>query len=107
VLRTKEKDRCVGLRMLSLKYCRKVLGPDINLSDEDLVMLRDQLYCWANLALDLRQDSERKFRLATSNSLDQESLEERAAIIEFEANVSRGEAEKKAVELALENEHLN
>ena len=94
--------------MLSSKYCRKFLPPDNKLSDEDLATLCEQLYCLANLALDVRQNSRRlEFGPIEIGEIEQDSLEERAAIIEFEANTARDEAEKRAIQLALENEHLN
>lgn len=94
--------------MLSSKYCRKFLPPDNKLSDEDLATLCEQLYCLANLALDVHQNSRRlEFGPIEIGEIDQDSLQERAAIIEFEANTARDEAEKRAIQLALENEHLN
>ena len=94
--------------MLSLERCRKVLGSGNNLSDEDLATLRDQLYCFASLALELRDHQKKSARENHGlDSIDRDALEERAAIIEFDGNVSRDEAEKTAVALALENDHLN
>jgi hypothetical protein len=94
--------------MLSLERCRKVLGSDKKLSDEDLATLRDQLYCFAALALEVR-DSQKKSVLERSDvvCIDRDALEERAAIIEFEGKLSRDEAERNAIALALENDHLN
>ncbi len=98
----------MGARMLSLERCRKVLGSDTKLSDEDLATLRDQFYCLASLALE-RRDQQKKSALERTDRVlvDRDALEERAAIIEFEGNVSRSEAERNAVALALENDHLN
>ena len=94
--------------MLSLERCRKVLGSGTKLSDEDLATLRDQLYCFATLALEVR-DSQKKSVLEGPDleSLDREALEERAAIIEFDGNLSRDDAERNALAFALENDHLN
>ena len=94
--------------MLSLERCRKVLGSGTKLSDEDLAALRDQFYCLASLALELR-DQQKKSALETPDGslIDRDALEERAAIIEFEGNVPRDEAERSSVALALENDHLN
>lgn len=36
--------------MLSLQHCRKILGVRHAISDDELVTLRDQLYCFAELA---------------------------------------------------------
>ena len=94
--------------MLSLERCRKVLGSDTKLSDEDLATLRDQLYCFAALALEVR-DTQKKSVLERPDldSLDRDALEERAAIIEFDGKMSRDEAERNALALVLENDHLN
>lgn len=94
--------------MHSLEYCRKFLGTDNKLSDEDLATLRDQFYCLAQLMLDQR-DSHRRSILENPSRLpiDRETLEERAAIMEFEGNLSRKDAERNAVALALENDQLN
>lgn len=94
--------------MLSLERCRKALGADNKLSDEDLAKLRDQFYCLASLALELR-DRQKKQTLERPDGclIDRDALEERAAIIEFEGNLSRDEAEKKAVAFAVESDHLN
>lgn len=94
--------------MLSIERCRKILGADKKLSDEDLATLRDQFYCLASLALELRDHQKNVALQRTDGGLiDRDSIEERAAIIEFEGNVSRDEAERNAVALALENDHLN
>lgn len=64
--------------------------------------------CWANLALDLHQNSQRlEFDPLEVSEIDKDALKERAAIIEFEANAPRDEAEKRAIQLSIENEHLN
>jgi len=94
--------------MHSLEYCRKVLGPDNKLSDEDLATLRDQFYCLAQLMLDQRDRHKRStLENPSSRPIDRETLEERAAIMEFEGNLSREDAERSAVSLALENDRLN
>jgi hypothetical protein len=96
----------LGLKMLSLEECRKLLDSDAKFSDEDLAMLRDQLYCWASLTLDVMDFTLCSgFDEAKSLLFDSNSVEERAAIIEFEGKVSRDQAERKAILLALENEH--
>lgn len=100
--------------MLSLGRCRKLLGPENTVPDEKLVTLRDQLYCLAELVLDLRDSSQRVDRsvhgafeqMAVSNE-DLNALKERAAIIEFDGKVSRDEAERRALELSLASESVN
>lgn len=89
--------------MISLERCRKVLGPKTGLSDETLATLREQLYCFAEVALNVRDrqkttDSE-PFALeqAAKSPEDLEALRERAAIIEFDGNFSRDDAERLAI----------
>jgi hypothetical protein len=99
--------------MISLERCRKVLGPKNRLSDENLATLREQLYCFAELALNVRDrqkttDSEPcALEQAAKSPEDLEALRERAAIIEFDGNFSRDDAERQAITLSLENERLN
>jgi hypothetical protein len=95
--------------MLSLQACRELLGPGARgLCNEQLAHLREQFYCLAQLMLD-RRDSQNRSTLENPSRLpiDRETLEERAAIMEFEGNLSREDAERNAVALALENDHLN
>jgi hypothetical protein len=101
-------------RMLSLERCRKLLGPNKNVPDEKLVTLRDQLYCLAELMLDLR-DSGQKVDLSVNGAFEQIAvsnedpnvLKERAAIIEFDGKVSRDEAERRVIEMSLASESVN
>ena len=100
--------------MLSLERCRKLLGPENSGPDEKLVTLRDQLYCLAELMLDLR-DSSQKVHLSVNGAFEQiadsnedpNALKERAAIIEFDGKVSRDEAERRAIEMSLATESVN
>jgi hypothetical protein len=57
--------------MISLERCRKVLGPKNRLSDENLATLREQLYCFAELVLQVRADKK-------NSSTDTAGLLERA-----------------------------
>lgn len=93
--------------MLSLERCRKVLGSSNKLSDEDLAMLRDQFYCLASLTLEERDRQKKSLLCLNDGLIDRDALEERAAIIEFEGNLSREEAESNAIAQAIENAHLN
>ena len=100
--------------MLSLERCRKLLGPENSVPDEKLVTLRDQLYCFAELVLDLR-DSRQKPDQAVDGAFEQialshedpYALKERAAIIEFDGKLSRDEAERRAIEMSLATERVN
>jgi hypothetical protein len=99
-------------RMISLERCRKILGPNNTVSDEKLAALREQLYSFAELALDIRDRSSAlhvvsAFEQIASSHEDPDTLRERAAIIEFDGNISRDEAERMAVGLSLENERIN
>lgn len=44
--------------MLSIKRCREILGPGCNLSDEELELLREQLYVIAEMALDAYHEAQ-------------------------------------------------
>lgn len=92
--------------MISFDRCRKILGSSYKLSDDNLATLRDQFYCLASLTLEER-DQRRTFLHSDGGLIDRDALEERAAIIEFEGNISREEAEGNAVALALENTQVN
>jgi len=92
--------------MLTIHKCRKLVGADCDLTDKELEQLRNQFYCLASLALEER-DRQKKFLKVNGSVIDRHAVEERAAIIEFEGNVSRDKAERDAVALALENDHLN
>jgi hypothetical protein len=99
--------------MLSLRHCRTILGPKTAISDENLATLRDQLYCLAALALDNRDKTKRTsstFRRTEGDAISNEGLEilrERAAIIEFDGNISRDEAERMAITLSGANDLEN
>lgn len=97
--------------MISLKRCRKVLGPKISVPDETLVKLREQLYCFAELALDIRGQRQKSVNITleqvATSSEDLDVLQERAAIIEFDGKVTRDEAERMAVSLTLASKLVN
>lgn len=99
--------------MLTVKNCRQFLGLESdNLSDREIEALRDQLYCLATLTTTqfLKTQSPAKsesnvldFRTALSSLVDDErdSMEERAAVMQFDGNLSRDEAERAAISLTL------
>jgi hypothetical protein len=81
-------------RMISFERCRKILGPENPVSDENLAALREQLYSFAELALDIRDRKQNSLSLCKSafeqmadTHDDRDVLRERAAIIEFDGNV--------------------
>jgi hypothetical protein len=95
--------------MLSLKDCRSALGPDASISDEDLLRLRDQMYSLAQVAAALFASASAspavgRFdkALMLMPDAEREATVERAAILEFEAGVPRGVAERMAVGAAAE-----
>ena len=80
---------------LSLATCRRLLRRSGGLLDADLERLRDQLYELAGAIVCLYQPPE---RLAEESALrmvandDRASIEERAAILEFDAHMNRDAA---------------
>jgi hypothetical protein len=96
--------------MLSLKHCRKVLGNDFDAPDEELAKLREQLYTLAGTIADFWlakrvsvSDSglcQSAKRLLPDDQI--ETIEERAAVIEFDGNYERDEAERLAIKSTLE-----
>jgi hypothetical protein len=101
-------------RMISLERCRKILGSNDSVSDENLAALREQLYSFAELALDIR-DRKQASVLPSTSAFEQladehdepDILRERAAIIEFDGKVSRDEAERMTINLELATERIN
>ena len=102
--------------MFSLDRCRDIIGQHIEIDDVELTDLRDQLYGLAHIIADkiVNQNSgvqtlddytESDYRATTKllTESEREDVEERAAIIEFEAGTKRGEAERRAVIAALQN----
>ena len=100
--------------MLSLHHCKKLLGPDCELDEDEIAQLRDQLYGLAGIITDEilshqlnvasrikknLQSNLQGFQAALTLLTDEEKedVEERAAIIEFEAGADRDEAERKAI----------
>ena len=103
--------------MLSIARCRALLGPDCRLTEEQLELLRGDLYSLAQIAIEgfrKRQESNdvtprthgsssQRTPLSTPSAIsllprgDRDSVEERSAILEFEAGLDRDRAEKQAV----------
>jgi hypothetical protein len=102
--------------MLSLERCRSLIGPDTNVCDAQLEQLRKDLYSLANAALESFRHREKphnkypagqnppplhKATAPESISLlpvaERYLLEERAAILEFEAGLNRQDAERQAL----------
>lgn len=91
-----------GGELLSLPACRRLLGPvGHSLSDPEVVRLRDQLYALAQCAVaafekDTSNEPETTV-LACLTPDAREEVEERAAIIQFDAHLPRGLATRAAV----------
>ena len=87
--------------MLSLERCRKTLGDDAPPTDEDLERLRRDLYALARVAVSAFGSHRAGERENTLNSAlrlvpadEQETLEERAAIREYDGGRVRDDAER-------------
>src|SRR3954462_2087002 len=88
--------------MLSLPACRRLLGKaGQGMSDDHLVRLRDQLYTFAHCAVAaFAQDAGDAPAATVLGCLPpdvREEVEERAAILQFDANLPRGLATRAAV----------
>jgi hypothetical protein len=93
--------------VLSLQECRSLLGADCTLTDSQLEQLRRQLYAWSEVAIgelcaQKKPTSQKNSPANGGNCLsiipdtEREAVEERAAILEFEAGLGRPEAERQA-----------
>jgi hypothetical protein len=105
--------------MFSLERCRSILGRECALDDDQLTRLRDQLYGLADvvteeLLIQRQIDGAEESEVGASGAAhyrkalnllpesEREDVEERAAIIEFEAGTDRDDAERKAILCALQ-----
>lgn len=70
----------------SVEECRRLLGKECCLTDDEVLRLRDQLYTVANVVVSLVPE-------ATSR----ESMDERAAIMEIDGGLSRVAANRSAM----------
>lgn len=90
------------VEMLSLPACRRLLGKaGDGMSDDHLARLRDQLYTLAHCAIAAfvqdASDEPGATVLACLPPDVSEEVEERAAILQFDANLPRGLATRAAV----------
>ena len=89
--------------MVPLARCRELLGAEAEvLDDGSLRQLRDALYVLAGGVVEARiQETPPSLMLATARNtaptIDWEAVEERAAIMEFEAGAERDVAERMAI----------
>ncbi len=94
--------------MLSLQECRSLLGADCKLNDAELEQLRHELYAVADVAVGAFCAQKRSGSANGSKSQivsgclggipeeERPAVEERAAILEFEAHLKKPEAERQA-----------
>jgi hypothetical protein len=99
--------------MLSVRRCRELLGVEAaGRADEEIQALCEQLYDLGRMAvtefvktqkLAKPQSNVLDFRAAFGHFVDGEidSIEERAAIIEFDGKLPRDEAERAAIAMTL------
>jgi len=91
--------------VLSLRRCREILGSSCPAADSELELLRDQLMAIADIALEMGRE---KLGTGTASTFhetlelipreQQEEIVERAAIMEFDGGLRRGEAEEAALQ---------
>jgi hypothetical protein len=82
---------------LSVEACRHLLGASgAMLSEAEVVRLRDQLYTLARIDVTLREQSTKKPADIVLPADVQEAIEERAAVLEFDAGFTRRAATEGA-----------
>lgn len=94
--------------MLSLQKCRSLLGTDCNLTDAQLEQLRQELYALSEVAIGAfcvqrpgpKSNGSKPQSVSPMLSQVPENeraqVEERAAILEYEAGLKKAEAERQA-----------
>jgi hypothetical protein len=97
-----ERTNPRGLGPLSLPACRRLLGHAAEpLSDDELTRLRDQLYAVGRCAVAVfvasASDTDEVTALDCLPAEAREEVEERAAIVQFDAKLPRGLASRAAV----------
>lgn len=110
--------------MLSIRQCRELLGKEASgISDEELAVIREQIYSLAALTIDAGKSHGKRAHLRLVNgtaaslpdptfmdALDllsdeqRAAIEERAAILEYDANLTRDEAERAAIVMSVPKE---
>lgn len=86
---------------LSLASCRRLLGAaGADMSDAEVTRLRDQMYDLAHSVFAVYPGSEARLEWSALDGLsreDREAVEERAAVLEFDAGMSRTDANRTAI----------
>ena len=86
--------------MLSVQRCRELLGPSAPSSDEEIEVLRNQLYAVATVWLERgapRLEPSADSVLGALPEDERADVEERAALMEFDGGASRDVAERMAL----------
>ena len=86
--------------MLTVEACRRLVGPSLReLSDADIRRLRDDLTDIARLAVTSFVGARRPAESAVLGLAEDDRIEveERAAVLEFDANMSRDDATRRAL----------
>jgi hypothetical protein len=91
---------------VSLERCRKLLGSEPHLSDDELVALRSQMESLAALICDRAGRRLRDGRSGGSipgllSEAQRDDFRERAAIMEFEGGSDRRTAERRALRVVI------
>jgi hypothetical protein len=94
--------------VLSIQKCRFLLGADCKLTDSQIEQLRREIYAFADIAVETfcaqkTADSGRGAKLESNSGCisavpgpERDKVEERAAILEYDGNLRRPEAERQA-----------
>jgi hypothetical protein len=82
--------------------CRRILGSaGVGLADHDVERLRDQLYALADSIVSayegMKESTQQEAELSSVSESDREGIEERAAILECEAHLTRDAADWAAI----------
>lgn len=91
--------------MLSVKTCRAILVDDAPASDEKLEQVRDQLYAIAHAWFDVGLNTAITEPTLALDVNDRADIEERAAMMEYDGQMSRDDAERNAIALQLARKH--
>jgi hypothetical protein len=89
--------------VLTLQKCRSLIGTDCKLTHAELEQLRQEMYAYADVAIESLCASRKPGACPTGESCleaipieEREAVAERAAILEYEGNLTKPEAERQA-----------
>ena len=90
--------------MITVSQCRRILGKKYRCDDAGLEKILEEMYLLANTLLDVFLESPGRPGIGSFESILQmlpvsarDAFEERAAILEFDAGLSRHDAERSAI----------